>query len=318
MILSMITIIIFSSNRFNFFSQLIRDIKKCNSKIRSPIILVSWNETKTNINKIKNITKENYFNYYIEKNDLSFGEKLKKYSKKVKTKFFWHIGDDDRIKYNSIKEINTILKKNSEDISGFTLNYDNEKKIKKNISNNGKKKCELKNFDIIKDIHKLGLSSAQVYKTKEFVRFKNPNKKYFNDAYYHVGILIYLLFSKKNWKYLDKKLLIYRYGIINYKRLSYLNRLDDEFKGYFEPIKYYAKENYSSIFKTIFYTNIVSWIFLNIKMNGKIKTFQIILNNLNFFPLRIEYLLILFTIFILPLNFLSLFKKIKISFASLI
>lgn len=136
----MITIIIFSSNRFDFLSQLIRDIKKCNSRIKNQIILVSYNETKTNINKIKNITKENYFNYYIEKNNLSFGEKLKKYSKKVKTEFFWFIGDDDRVKYNSIKEINTILKKNSEDISGFTLNYDFRKKIKKNISKNKKKK----------------------------------------------------------------------------------------------------------------------------------------------------------------------------------
>ena len=308
----MITIIIFSSNRFDFLSQLIRDIKKCNSKIRSQIILVSYNETKTNINKIKNITNENYFNYYIEKNDLSFSKKLEKYIKKVKTKFFWIIGDDDRVKYNSIKEINTILKKNNENISGFTLNYDYEKKIKKNISNNRKKKCELKNFDIIKDIHKLGMLSAQVYKTKEFVRFKNPNKKYFNDAYYHVGILIYLLFSKKNWKYLDKKLLIYRYGIINYKKkLSYLNRLDDEFKGYFEPIKYYAKENYLSIFKTIFYTNIVSWTILNTKMNGKIKTFQIIFKNLNFFPFNIQYLLILLFILILPLNFLNLLKRLK-------
>jgi hypothetical protein len=309
----MITIIIFSSNRFDFLSQLIRDIKKCNSKIRSQIILVSYNETKTNINKIKNITNENYFNYYIEKNDLSFSKKLEKYIKKVKTKFFWIIGDDDRVKYNSIKEINTILKKNNENISGFTLNYDYEKKIKKNISNNRKKKCELKNFDIIKDIHKLGMLSAQVYKTKEFIRFKNPNKRYFNEAYYHLGILIYLLFSKKNWKYLDKKLLIYRYGIINYKKkLSYLNRLDDEFKGYFEPIKYYAKENYLSIFKTIFYTNIVSWTILNTKMNGKIKTFQIIFKNLNFFPFNIQYLLILLFILILPLNFLNLLKRLKI------
>lgn len=308
----MITIIIFSSNRFHFLSQLIKDIKKCNSKIRSEIILVSYNETKTNINKIKNITRENYFNYYIEKNNLSFGEKLKKYSRKVKTKFFWYIGDDDRVKYNSIKEINTILKKNSEDISGFTLNYDSKKKIKKNISKNKKKKCELKNFDIIKDIHKSGMLSAQVFKKEEFIRFKNPNKRYFNDAYYHLGILIHLLFSKKNWRYLDKKLIIYRYGIINYKKkLSYLDRLDDEFKGYFKPIKYYAKENYSSIFKTIFYTNIISWIFLNTKMNGKIKTFQIIFKNLNFFPFNIKYLLILLIILILPLNFLNLLKRLK-------
>ena len=84
----MITIIIFSSNRFDFLSQLIMDIKKCNSRIKNQIILVSYNESKSNINKIKKITKENYFTHYIEKKNLSFSEKLKKYSKKVKTDFF--------------------------------------------------------------------------------------------------------------------------------------------------------------------------------------------------------------------------------------
>ena len=63
----MITIIIFSSNRFDFLSQLIEDIKKSNSKVKNQIILVSYNESKKNINKIKEITKENYFNHYIEK-----------------------------------------------------------------------------------------------------------------------------------------------------------------------------------------------------------------------------------------------------------
>ena len=175
-----------------------------------------------------------------------------------------------------------------------------------------KKKCVLKNFDIIKNIHKLGLFSAQIYRTKEFIKFKTPNKKYYNDAYYHLGIIIYLLLYKKSWKYLDKKLLTYRYGVINHKsKLDYLNRLEDEFRGYFEPIRYYSRENYSSIFKTIFYTNIISWIFLNIKLNGKIKTFQIIFKNLNFFPLNIKYLLILLLFLILPLKILSLFKKVK-------
>ena len=65
--------------------------------------------------------------------------------------------------------------------------------------------------------------SAQIYRTKEFIKFKTPNKKYYNDAYYHLGIIIYLLLYKKSWKYLDKKLLTYRYGVINQKsKLDYL------------------------------------------------------------------------------------------------
>ena len=108
----MITIIIFSSNRIKYLSELITDIKKCNFKKKNRIMIVSYNETQSNIKKIKNITKESYFNHYIERQNLNYVERLKKYSKKVKTKFFWQMSDDDRIKFNSIEDINNILKKN--------------------------------------------------------------------------------------------------------------------------------------------------------------------------------------------------------------
>ena len=40
-----------------------------------------------NINKIKEITKENYFNHYIEKNNLSFVKNLKNIQEKLKQNF---------------------------------------------------------------------------------------------------------------------------------------------------------------------------------------------------------------------------------------
>lgn len=305
----MITIIIFSSNRLEFLSQLIRDIKKCNATIKNQIILVSYNENKSNINKIKKITRDDYFTYYIEKKNLTISEKLKKYSKKVKTKFLWHMGDDDRIKFNTIKELNSILKKNK-NISGVTINYDSKKNIKKSIYKNSKTECKLENFNVNKNIYRMGMSSSQIFKTKEFTKFKQPNKNYFNNAYYPVGIITSLIFTKKNWKYIDKKMTIYRYGIINYdKKLDYLERLDDEFKGYLKPIKKHIKNNYSLIFRNIFFKNIMSWIFLNIRLNGKNKTYKVILKNLKFFPLNFILIFILLSIFILPVNFLHLLKK---------
>ena len=103
---------------------------------------------------------------------------------------------------------------------------------------------------------------------------------------------------------------IYRYGIINYdKKLDYLERLDDEFKGYLKPIKKHIKNNYSLIFRNIFFKNIMSWIFLNIRLNGKNKTYKVILKNLKFFPLNFILIFILLSIFILPVNFLHLLKK---------
>ena len=77
----MITIIIFSSNRIKYLSELITDIKKCNFK-KNRIMIVSYNETQSNIKKIKNITKESYFNHYIERQNLNYVERLKNIQKK--------------------------------------------------------------------------------------------------------------------------------------------------------------------------------------------------------------------------------------------
>ena len=218
----MITIIIFSSNRIKYLSELITDIKKCNFKKKNRIMIVSYNETQSNIKKIKNITKESYFNHYIERQNLNYVERLKKYSKKVKTKFFWQMSDDDRIKFNSIEDINHILKKNN-NLSGMTINHEPMLEIKKNIYKNKRSNLKIENFNIAKNAYQLGLNSAQIYNTKYFIQSIKFQKNIFNEAYYHTGVVLFLIATKKDWKYQKSKLIIYRYGVFNDKeKISYL------------------------------------------------------------------------------------------------
>ena len=232
----------------------------------------------------------------------------------AQTNFFWHLSDDDRIKYNSIEDINQIIK-NNKNISGITINHEPKWEIKNILYKNKIKNLNLENFDIFKNAYKLGLSSAQIYNTKKFIQGNKITSNYFNDAYYHIGIILHQISSKKKWKYLNNKMIIYRNGIIDYKnKLAYLKRLDDEFKGYLKPINIlFKKKDYKIISRNIFYKNIMSWIYLNIRLNGKNKTFKILLKNLNYLSINIFVIILLIVVYFTPLNVLKIVKNLKVN-----
>ena len=223
------------------------------------------------------------------------------------------MSDDDRIKFNSIEDINHILKKNN-NLSGMTINHEPMLEIKKNIYKNKRIKIKIESFNIAKNAYQLGLNSAQIYNTKYFIQSIKFQKNIFNEAYYHTGVVLFLIATKKDWKYQKSKLIIYRYGVFNDKeKISYLKRLDDEFKGYLKPARsLFTKVHYKEIFNNIFYINILSWILFNIKLNGKNNTFKVLWNNLNFFPFSLNSILILIGIYILPLSLLDFLRKFKV------
>ena len=313
----MFTIIIFTSKRLEQFIELINDINISNSKLNIPIIIVSYQEKNGNLTIIKKIAKDYNYKLYIEKKKLSVAEKLKKYSKKIKTKYFWWISDDDRITDNSINIINKLLKKNN-NISGITLANKSIHNIKlnKKIYPYNKKKFFLEDLDIKKKITELGMNSTQITSVKHYRNeLKNFNKnEYHNTAYSYLNVIYKIIFKTNNWKYLNNKLVIYRVGNLdNVNKNLALKRLDNEFKGYLIPLKKkYQKEHYNDFFREIFYKNIISHILLNFYINNRLKTFQIVLNNMELIPKKFNIIISIILIFATPLFILNFIKKIKI------
>ena len=313
----MLTIIIFTSKRLEQFIELINDINIGNSKLNIPIIIVSYQEKIGNLRIIKKISKDYNYKLYIEKKKLSVAEKLKKYSKKIKTKYFWWISDDDRITNNSINIINKLLKKNN-NISGITLANKSIHSIKLNKKTYpyNKKKFFLKNLNIKKKITALGMNSAQITSVKHYKdELKNIDKnEYHNTAYSYLNVIYKIIFKTNNWKYLNNKLVIYRVGNLdNVNKNLALKRLDNEFKGYLIPLKKkYKKEYYNDIFQEIFYKNIINNILLNFYINNRFKTFRIVLNNIELIPKKINIIIKIILIFATPYFILNFIKKIKI------
>jgi len=307
-----LTIIVFTSGRLRYLTELINDIDNNNYKLKIPVYVIPYNENNTYINNVKKILNKNYYNIFIEKNNLSIHSKLFKYTQKVRTKFFWWISDDDRIKINSLTTILKVLKKNN-NISGITIGHDSAKEINKNKYFNKNKKILLKNFNIFTQIHELGMNSAQVCSTRDYIEsYKNLKKReYHNIAYSYLNILYKIIFKKKNWKWLENKLIIYRLANLdNINNLAALKRLDDEFKGYLIPLKTFNRKIYNILFKKIFYKNILSHIILNFEKNGKILTLKTIINNFNLIP-KISYLVIIFVLFSTPNFFIKFIIKTK-------
>ena len=310
-----LTIIIFTSKRFNYLKELINDIDNNNYKLKIPVYVIPYNENNAYINNVKKILNKNYYKVFIEKNNLSIHSKLFKYTQKVKTKFFWWISDDDRIKINSLSIIIKILKKNK-NISGVTVGHESIKEINKNKYYNKSKNSLLKKFNIFTHIHELGMNSTQVCSTKDYIEsYKNLKKgEYHNIAYSYLNIIYKIIFKKHNWKWLENKLVIYRLANIdNINSLAALSRLDDEFKGYLFPLKNFSKRIYNILFKKIFYKNILSHIILNFEKNGKIATIKSIKGNFSLIP-KLSYVVIIFSFFLIPSFLIKFIKKLKIVF----
>jgi hypothetical protein len=299
-----LTIIVFTSKRFKYLKELVNDIDNNNYKLKIPIYVIPYNENNTYVGNVKKILNKNYYKVFVEKNNLSIHSKLFKYTQKVKTKFFWWISDDDRIKVNSFSAVIKILRKNK-NISGITIGHDSIKEISKNKYFNKNKNFLLRKFNIYSHIHELGMNSTQICSTKNYIEsHKNlKNRQYHNIAYSYLNIIYKIIFKKNNWKWLENKLVIYRLGNLdNINSAAALKRLDDEFKGYLIPLKDFNRKIYNILFKRIFYKNILSHIILNFEKNGKIATIKTIKNNFNLIP-KVSYLVIIFAFFLTP-NFI--------------
>ena len=113
----MLTIIIFTNSRYNYLVPLLHDIIQSNVKIK--IKVVDYGEI--NKKKIRPFIKNKNIEFIISKNKELFAVRFFNYLKKIKTRYIWFIGDDDRIETKYLKpHINFLNLKNN---SGFALNY---------------------------------------------------------------------------------------------------------------------------------------------------------------------------------------------------
>lgn len=312
----MITIIIFTSNRTKEFKELYEDIIKNISNINNKpeIIIVTYGNSAQN-NNIKKIINKKFCRFFEENKNLTLAEKLTKYFLKAKKDFIWWIGDDDRISEDSLKKINLIIK-NNPTIPGFTINYLAKKNINFKFYKDKYKKIFIKNIDLKSNLHILGMGSTQIINKKLFIQtLEEIKNKYINKDYFHLYIILKIIYKYKNWKIIKNCLVVYRVNNYNYNNEQILNRLNSEFEGYLIPIKkIFDKKKFNLYFKNVFFKNIISWILYNIKFNGKIKTFKIIYKNKKLIPSDFKILIILVLLLIIPLFCINFFKKFYLKY----
>jgi hypothetical protein len=306
----MLTIIIFTNNRDKYLSQLMNDILSVKTNIQ--IYIINYSESNRKQLLIKKKLQKN-IKIIFDPRSKQFSKKLYKYIQFVKTKYVWFISDDDRIDSNYIKSLLNFLKTSNQ--SGFTLNHttfrNEDNIIKEKIYNIKNRKISLNN-----EIHQLGLISSQIFNIKKFNKIKKDldTTILLNNDYPHIYIALMLHKKFNDWNKVENKIVLFRCGnLTSYKdKNKILTRLDNEFKGYLDPLKkLYKKEVYKILYNKIFFKNIISWILLSVEQNGKALTFKIIEKNRDIIPITFSTLLVKKLIFLIPIKILILIKKIK-------
>jgi hypothetical protein len=307
----MLTIVIFSNGRYDYLVPLLNDIVQSNIKIKIQIV----NFGIENKIKIKQFLKNKNIKFIIGKSEETFAARFFNYLKKIKTRYVWFIGDDDRIETKYLKPlINFLRLKNN---SGFALNYSSFHKNKPIIKNNKiLKDIKFESFDLLKNINNLGTLGTQLINVNSFKKIsRSLNRKILlNYGYPQVYIALKLVTKFKDWKFIKNKILFYRYANFEINNKNLEIRLNMEFKGYFAPAKEIFGINskmYKKIFIIILFKNILSWLVLTMENIGKVKTQVIINNNRKLIPTSWWINFIFYLIYRIPIKFWVFVKKLK-------
>ena len=317
--MKLLTIIIFSGDRF-VIKKLLDDLVELNNN-QMDVTVIEWTE-KPDILKKKNFLYKNYKNKIKNfKIIYQFGNWEYKYTKfinKFNSKYVLVMGDDDRLKKKNFSKIFKYLKS---DYSGITTLYDNISNTKKNNESEFLTDI-IRPFNISNDITDIGFTSCQIIKT-DLIRkiFKKIKKKdLLMTGYPQNFIILKIIKYFNNWKILNLICVKKSPADIRlYKKSDLLeNRLKDEYLGYLKPIKQnfsnYPIKKLNLIYSKIFFTNIISWLYICIKLYGKKQTFDGIkeIRNIIREPFKIK--LTLFIIYYLPLSLLELIKLLRKKF----
>jgi hypothetical protein len=284
----MLTIIIFTNGRYTYVSALLKDLLETKLNIRYLIIdfkKKSKNQLRQDILKFR---KKKKFTFLIEENNITFSQKFLKFIKRVRTKYVWFIGDDDRVETGYLKKLYSLLK-NSKN-SGFTLNHHSFEKNQEIIKNqNLEKRIFIEKLNIEKSVTEIGMLSTQIINTNKYKKiFKLLNRKILlNNGYPQVYIIMKLIEKFNDWKFISNKIVFYRYGNFNFKKKNLIERLNFELKGYFQPAKEIYGVNskiYKNIFKKIFLSHVISWIAVALRKIARKDIIKLINKNIYLFP----------------------------------
>ena len=307
----MLTIVIFSNGRYNYLIPLLYDIVRSNIKIKIQVVNFGIKNEKKN----KLFLKNKNIQFVTGKSTETFAARFFNYLKRIKTRYVWFIGDDDRIETKYLKPLINFLKlKNN---SGFALNYGSFHKNEKIIKNNRiLKNIKFETFDLLKNINNLGTLGTQIINVNSFKKIsRSLNRKILlNYGYPQVYIALKLITKFKDWKFIKNKILFYRYGNFEINNKNLEKRLNMEFNGYFAAAKEIFGINskmYKKIFRIIFFKNTFSWLVLAIENIGKVKTQVIINNNRTLIP---NFWWISFTLYLTlktPKRFWRIIKNLR-------
>ena len=303
----MLTIILFTQNQGETLSQILSDLDKIDNKIPIKIWIVNWGKPEKPIKKILSANKNKELKFF-KCNLKSFGKRYIKYLEKVKTKYVLHVGDDDRINYKNFSVLEKIITKNYSGITISNSTFIDRVNFKRNHTH------KITNFEIEKHIHLTGFISSQIINVQILQNALFFKKKFRITMYPQLFLIFFLIIKKGNWKMLQIDLIKNRIKNLRYLDKDYLLiRLNNEYQGYLIPLqKYISKSSniYRLCYEKIFFKNILSWINLNIKFNGKRKTYKLVLNNNRLKPFSLNVIFINFLIIIIPNKFLNLIKNI--------
>ena len=303
----MLTVIIFTDNKGKFIDKILNDLNRISNKIFINIWVVNWGKTKLLIKDNIKITKNKKLRVYNCKLK-TYDERYLKYLKKVKTRYVWNIGDDDRINYKNFHILENVINKNCSGITMSSSAFIN----KLNFKNN--KNYKTKDIQLEKYIHLTGFISSQIINVEMLRKESILNNNYKTNLYPQLYLIFYMIINKGNWKWLQLDLVKNR--INNYRYLdpkSILIRLDNEYKGYLTALKKWVKKDshmYRLCYEKLYFGNIVSWINLSIRMNGKKKTYEIIKKNENLTVFSINTIITNFFLFLIPNKLLNLIRNI--------
>jgi len=306
----MLTIIILTEARYSYVLPLLNDILASKTDIK---IWVIDYKSKINKNTYK-LFKKKKIKLIFDKKTKTFGHRFIKYLARVKTRYAWFIGDDDRIETNFLDDLLKFLKLNNN--SGFTLyhhSFSNNNDVIKNQNINNK--IITKSFNLEKNISEIGMLSTQIINSSNYRKVsKSLDRKILTKyGYPHVYVIMKLIKKFNDWKLILNKIVYYRYGNFNFTKKYITERIYYELNGYTQPAKkIYSFDShiYRTIFNKIFYLHISDWVAIATKIIEKKNIKKILENNIYLFPNCWHIKITLFIIYKFPLKMTFYILKI--------